>query len=199
MAEELYFTADAALIDRIGRELVGKQETGLLELVKNSYDADATAVKVTFEQDNLTIEDNGTGMNRQELISGFLRLAGDMKIRKPVSERFERRRAGRKGIGRFATQRLGRHLVLSTWKEPNVTGLELSEHDIIAIQIDGLHLDDRLLMIGAVGIDVLGEKHPLGVIEGATENTATVQALLDNLIERGLDPEGCYLFIVDLP
>ena len=31
----------------------------------------------------------------------------------------------------------------------------------------------------------------------ATENTATVQALLDNLIERGLDPEGCYLFIVD--
>ena len=38
-------------------------------------------------------------------------------------------------------------------------------------------------MIGAVGIDVLGEKHPLGVIEGATENTATVQALLDNLIE----------------
>ena len=76
-------------------------------------------------------------------------------------------------------------------------GSDLSEHDIIAIQIDGLHLDDRLLMIGAVGIDVLGGKHPLGVIEGATENTATVQALLDNLIERGLDPEGCYLFIVD--
>ena len=42
-----------------------------------------------------------------------------------------------------------------------------------------------------------GRQHPLGVIEGATENTATVQALLDNLIERGLDPEGCYLFIVD--
>ena len=36
------------------------------------------------------------------------------------------------------------------------------EHDIIAIQIDGLHLDDRLLMIGAVGIDVLGETAPSG-------------------------------------
>ena len=36
-------------------------------------------------------------------------------------------------------------------------GPDLSEHDIIAIQIDGLHLDDRLLMIGAVGIDVLGK------------------------------------------
>jgi len=37
----------------------------------------------------------------------------------------------------------------------------------------------------------------LGVVEGATENAATVQALLDNLIERGLDPAVCRLFIVD--
>ena len=58
------------------------------------------------------------------------------------------------------------------------------------IQIDGLHMTDKLLMIGAVGIDIDGHKHPLGVVEGATENAATVQALLDNLIERGLDPEG---------
>ena len=54
-------------------------------------------------------------------------------------------------------------------------------------------IDDRR----AVGIERFGGKHPLGVIEGATENTATVQERLDNLIERGLDPEGCYLFIVD--
>ena len=74
---------------------------------------------------------------------------------------------------------------------------DLADLEIIAIQIDGLHLDDKLLMIGAVGIDTHGNKHPLGVVEGATENAATVQALLDNLIERGLDPEGCFLFIVD--
>ena len=40
-------------------------------------------------------------------------------------------------------------------------------------------------------------KHPLGVLEGATENAAVVQALLDNLIERGLDPAVCRLFIID--
>lgn len=40
-------------------------------------------------------------------------------------------------------------------------------------------------------------KHPLGVLEGPTENTAVVQALLDNLIERGLDPAVCRLFVVD--
>src|SRR5690606_22788328 len=45
--------------------------------------------------------------------------------------------------------------------------------------------------------DAEGGKHPLGVVEGATENSATVQALLDNLIERGLDAQVCRLFIVD--
>lgn len=73
----------------------------------------------------------------------------------------------------------------------------LSHLDLLVIQIDGLHLDDNLLMIGAVGVDVDGHKHPLGVVEGATENTATVQALLDNLVDRGLDPTVCRLFIVD--
>ena len=70
---------------------------------------------------------------------------------------------------------------------------ELSQHDLLVIQIDGLHLDD----IGAVGIDAEGNKHRLGVVEGAMENATTVQALLDNLIERGLDPVVCRLFIVD--
>ena len=76
-------------------------------------------------------------------------------------------------------------------------GSDLSALELVAIQVDGLNLDDHLLMIGAVGIEVSGQKHPLGVVEGATENTATVQALPGNLIEPGLDPEGCCLFIVD--
>jgi putative transposase len=45
-------------------------------------------------------------------------------------------------------------------------------------------------MVGAVGVDGNGDKHPLGVLEGATENTAAMQALLDNLVERGFDPRG---------
>lgn len=126
MKEELFFTSDAALIDRLGRELVGKQETALVELVKNCYDADATEVNVTFEQDRLIIDDDGTGMDRGELISGFLRLASTLKVTQPVSQRFGRQRAGRKGIGRFATQRLGTRLALRTWTDANTKGLELT-------------------------------------------------------------------------
>ena len=65
------------------------------------------------------------------------------------------------------------------------------------IQIDGLHIGNDLVLVGALGIDGEGNKHPLSLVEGATENAAVVQALIDNLIERGLDPRVCRLFIVD--
>ena len=73
----------------------------------------------------------------------------------------------------------------------------LSSLDLLAIQIDGLLIHEDLILVAAVGIDATGEKHPLGRVEGATENAATVQALLDNLVERGLDPAVVRLFIID--
>ncbi len=73
---------------------------------------------------------------------------------------------------------------------------DLSALDLVVIQIDGLHVGDHVL-VAAIGVDARGDKHVLGIAEGATENAATVQALLDNLIARGLDPEIPRLFIVD--
>ncbi len=67
----------------------------------------------------------------------------------------------------------------------------------VVIQIDGIHIENDLVLLAAVGIDGDGVKHPLGALEGATENAAVVQALLDNLVERGLDPKVCRLFIID--
>src|SRR5262245_30362308 len=74
---------------------------------------------------------------------------------------------------------------------------DLSKLDLLVIQIDGLHIGNDLVLVAALGIDVDGCKHPLALVEGATENAAVVQALVDNLIERGLDPKVCRLFIVD--
>lgn len=81
---------------------------------------------------------------------------------------------------------------LKTWMET-----DLSKLDLLVIQIDGIHIEQDLVLLAAVGIDAEGNKHPLGVMEGATENAAVVQALLDNLVDRGLDPKVCRLFIVD--
>ena len=53
------------------------------------------------------------------------------------------------------------------------------------------------MLVAALGIDSEGFKHPLGLMEGATEHSAVVQALIDDLIERGLDPAVPRLFIID--
>ena len=74
---------------------------------------------------------------------------------------------------------------------------DLSKLDLLVIQIDGIHIEEDLMLLAAVGVDGFGDKHPLAVIEGATENAAVTQALLDNLIERGPDPKICWLFIID--
>ena len=74
---------------------------------------------------------------------------------------------------------------------------DLSKLDLLVIQIDGLHIGNDLVLVAALGVDGEGHKHPLALIEGATENAAVVQALIDNLIERGLDPKVCRLFIID--
>ena len=113
------FSVDAGLIDRLGRELVTRQETAVSELIKNAYDADATSVDMRFEETaqsngTLTITDNGSGMTREELVSGFMRLSSTEKVREPISPLFGRQRAGRKGIGRFAVQRLGQKLEIVT-------------------------------------------------------------------------------------
>ena len=113
------FTVDAGLIQRLGYELVGRAETAVSELIKNSYDADATVVDVDFidsqeKGGTLIISDNGIGMNMKQLKDGFMRISSTDKLHNPQSVRFKRTKAGKKGIGRFAAQRLGEELVVTT-------------------------------------------------------------------------------------
>src|SRR5438552_19147318 len=74
---------------------------------------------------------------------------------------------------------------------------DLSKLDLLVVQIDSIHMTGDLVLVAAVGIDGNGVKHPLGLIEGATENAAVAQALIDNLIARGLDPAVPRVFIID--
>jgi transposase-like protein len=99
------------------------------------------------------------------------------------------------GTSKSAASR--RFVALSAERMAGWMGSDLSRLDLVVIQIDGLHIGNDLVLVGALGIDGEGNKHPLGLVEGATENAAVVQALIDNLVERGLDPKVCRLFIVD--
>lgn len=118
-AKRVSFSVDAGIVQRLGFELVGRAETAVAELIKNSYDADAQIVDVCFQDvttpgGTLTIHDDGTGMNESQLVNGFLRLSSSTKVHAPYSPKYNRVRAGKKGIGRFATQRLGHCLEIIT-------------------------------------------------------------------------------------
>jgi putative transposase len=99
------------------------------------------------------------------------------------------------GLSKSAVSR--RFVALSAARMKEWMASDLSGLDLLVIQIDGIHMDDDLILVAAIGVDAKGDKHPLGLAEGATENAATVQALIDNLVERGLDPAASRLFIID--
>jgi signal transduction histidine kinase len=168
--ENVRFSVDAGLINRLGRELVAREETAVSELVKNAYDADATRSELTFENSdlpggNLIIDDDGSGMTRDQLIDGFMRLSSTDKIEHPISPNFKRRRAGRKGIGRFAAQRLGRKLVIVTQTEEAKKALR--------VEIDWGRFEDSLDLTNISSrIEEVEKLKPQGTtltIEGLTD------------------------------
>jgi putative transposase len=77
-----------------------------------------------------------------------------------------------------------------------LTNRELGELVLVALLIDGVHFGEHLVL-AAVGVDARGDKHVLGLREGATENAAAVRALLTDLIERGLATGHSLLIVID--
>ncbi|MGV7106471.1 ATP-binding protein [Flavobacterium sp. U410] len=132
MANTESFKISAALKDLIGKELITDEFVAVFELVKNSFDANATKVEVIFEDnynpDNakIIIKDNGKGMNYDDLKNKWLFVAYSAKRLGKENEDYrdkiktQRVFAGAKGVGRFSCDRLGKHLDLITIKdEPN--------------------------------------------------------------------------------
>lgn len=112
-SEKAAFTVDTQVFRELGELLVGRDSTALLELVKNSYDADASLVTVhgeslsSAQSGKITVRDDGNGMTLAEFRRGFLRLAGRTKtLGGRRSQRYGRRFTGEKGVGRLAAHKL---------------------------------------------------------------------------------------------
>ena len=112
-----YFNIDSNLLFQLGEKLVTNRAVALAELVKNSYDADATYVKIEMKNvknpgGTIIVEDNGLGMTLSTFEKTWMRIATTDKEENPISKKYKRRKAGEKGIGRFACRRLSRKLLL---------------------------------------------------------------------------------------
>lgn len=120
--ETVTFTIDSRLLEELGENLVTRNHVAVGELVKNSYDADATEVILEFEEvtakdtsdSEIAVIDDGTGMTLEEVRDDFMRIATTSKLRDPVSDKYGREKAGDKGIGRFACRRLANVLNIET-------------------------------------------------------------------------------------
>ena len=115
-SEHLRFSPD--ILRRLGEELVPQIEQGIVELVRNSYDADAVNCRVELEGvdklgGTLRIEDDGLGMDHDAIRSGWLILGRSNKPGRSITA-LGRRPVGEKGLGRLAALRMGRRVTLST-------------------------------------------------------------------------------------
>ncbi|WP_128547184.1 sensor histidine kinase [Larkinella soli] len=127
------FVIDAKTLIHLGRDSIKDHTTALLELVKNSYDADAKNVIVEIyskgEEKYIRVADNGFGMKKEELLNNWLRIGFSNKRQSKLSN-LGRRRTGEKGIGRISTDRLGSKLVLKTKSsDDKIVGLKVDWDD----------------------------------------------------------------------
>lgn len=145
--EKLSFKISSGLKNIIGRELITDKIIAIFELVKNSYDAGAKKVDISFNNINsdnptIIISDDGCGMSKQDLIDKWLFVAYSEKknIRNATyldNLNGNRTYAGAKGVGRFSCDRLGNLLKLYSKKE------EEAKTNVLMVNWNDFEKDDQ--------------------------------------------------------
>lgn len=129
LPDQLSFRISPRTMQMLGRENVSSPIVAILELVKNAYDADASQVTVQFrrasaEDGSIVIEDDGEGMDFEELRNKWMVISTDNKLQEPLT-RHGRVKVGEKGIGRLGLDRLSERTTLITHRA-NADGLKLT-------------------------------------------------------------------------
>lgn len=134
------FRANSHILSLLGDELIGTDNLAIFELIKNAYDADATKVKVIFEDINtpnakIIIEDNGCGMSLKTIENSWLEIGTSFKRGKnrKASNIFGRISLGEKGVGRLAVHKLATNIKLETKESNDLFGstLEINWGDLM--------------------------------------------------------------------
>lgn len=117
--KEIFFDSDGKLFKHIGRNQIDSETIALIEIVKNSYDADATEVLITFDNatkhnGEIIVTDNGHGMTLNQFEEFWMCPGTAHKEREHTSPTYGRTMLGRKGMGRFGTDKIGSKVVVKS-------------------------------------------------------------------------------------
>ena len=174
----------ARLLTMLGEQLIKNEQIALAELIKNSYDADADWVKVSFvnfgydekkkeifktSNSKIIVEDNGSGMNLKVIEDSWMNPATPNKKTREneeikTSPKKHRIIQGEKGIGRFAILKLGRDIKITTRPEGEnsefIIDYHLSQYDDDFLTENG---EDKQLFIDNISIPV-SEQMPVVLV-----------------------------------
>ncbi len=157
----LNFKTNIQLKSIIGKDLINDDNIAILELVKNSFDADAKKVDIIYQNlklnddksidtfskntSRIIVTDNGLGMDLNDIQDKWLNIAYSEK--KANSRQHNRMMAGAKGVGRFSCDRLGEYLNLYTKK------IDSDEYILLKIDWKKFEVDDDKKEIQSVKLD----------------------------------------------
>lgn len=143
----------ARIVRTIGDQLISGPEAALIELVKNAYDADSPSVRITVtppgslqegrKPGKIVVADSGHGMSADDLVGKWFEPATTDKVERRESPG-GRRLLGAKGVGRFATARLGDLLHLECVSKVSGKALEVSEIDVDWHAFEASHYLDEV-------------------------------------------------------
>lgn len=182
------FKPRARLLLQLGDQLIKNESIALVELVKNSYDADANVVNIYMENVDdpkkgvIIIEDDGYGMSADVVENVWLEPGSDFKTQKikklEVSPKYERLPIGEKGIGRFGVHKLGNIIEMTT---------KAANSSEVFVKIDWTDFDNYKYLED-VPITIIERKEPSLFKNGKT-GTNILIADLRKKWERGIARE----------
>ncbi len=179
--EKLSIRPYARLLTMLGEQLIKNEKIALVELIKNSYDADADWVQVRFENFNddmsanenssIVIKDNGHGMTYEDIRDSWMNPASPKKYKRKKDKRKrttpEKKRIiqGEKGIGRFAILKLGKTVTVAT-KTRNSEFESILEYDFTKFDNDFIEEDgeERDIFLDEIEINYSETASP-GLVE----------------------------------
>ena len=129
--KEYKLNINPRILELLGPSLYTNIYYILAELIANAYDADAHNVYVIANKDDITVEDDGTGMSYQNGdIEHYLNVAKESRSseEQALTKTCNRKKMGRKGVGKLAALSVSENVLVKTRRDGEVSGFILSRH-----------------------------------------------------------------------
>ena len=189
ISERFPIRATSHIINLLGDELIGSDSLAIFELVKNSYDADATKVTIYFNDldnsnRNIVIEDNGSGMTPQIIQNVWLTIGTDYKKKKAkISPIFHRSSLGNKGVGRLAVHRLADEITLESQARGEIFGSKLHINWTELVKSEE-YIEDLSVVVEDGVTDLFETGHGTRIILTGLKTKKWTKAILKDLAQK---------------